>query len=71
MIFIGGNQLHWMIYEKAPQCRVQLSRWTHYTLVHAAVRQLLQCLDADGGHFETPTLNPKFKDISHINFAFV
>jgi len=30
MMFIGGNQLHWMICEKASQCRVQLSRWTHY-----------------------------------------
>ena len=30
MMFIGGNQLHWMICEEASQCRVQLSRWTHY-----------------------------------------
>jgi hypothetical protein len=24
------HQLHWMIYEKTLQCRVQLSHWTHY-----------------------------------------
>ena len=24
------HQLHWMIYEKTSQSRVQLSRWTHY-----------------------------------------
>ena len=52
MVFIWGNQLHWMIYEKASQCRVQLSRWTLQNAVHAAVWRLRQCLGTDGRHFQ-------------------
>jgi hypothetical protein len=44
---------------------------TLHNVVQAAVRAALTVFGCRRWPLRTPTLNPKLKDISHINFVFV
>ena len=69
MMFIRVNQLHWMIYEKARNvvCSYHAGHITERSSCRSSAGSTV--FGCRWWSLRTPTLNPKFKDISHINLV--
>jgi hypothetical protein len=65
------HQLHWMIYRKHRNvvCSYHAGQITERSWCSSSAASTV--FGCRWWPLRTPTLNPKFKDISHINFAFV